>query len=496
MKVRLFVILIVFIVFAWSAQRWIDPDFGWHYRLGQIITTIGIPKTDPFSFTMPSYPFVDYEWFTNVLYFKTYELLGYQWLVTLHALAAITAPLLALSATKIKSKYLLIPLFLVLASFAGRFGVRPQVFSWLFMGLFIKIFYDEHNWNKLKWFFPPLMLVWANLHGSYPLAIGLAAILIILKSIKLKKIIHSDYLVLLAGIGATLINPYGIRNWHEVLNQMKLTGLYRQSVAEWQPALFTFDMGFFALFAFTLVLAWVNKKKVELWEVVLLVGGFLAGISSGRHAPLSVLLFSPLFIKYSFLLEQKIKKVPHGAKRLESFYTILAALVLITFVLQVWATNRTLSQFRETDFYPQKTVEFLRNYSKEPKRVFADYSIGGYLIWKLPNNKYFMDGRMPGFVYNEAPKGESNNAYLEYLAIMCGQASLSQGLDKYEVDLVIASKSTNSSVGNSLHQNVKELFFNAGLLYCKDNISILDEIKKLNWKQIYEDDKNTIFEST
>ena len=44
----------------------LDPDFGWHLRMGQIILQTGIPATDPFSYTMQSYPFVDHEWLTNI----------------------------------------------------------------------------------------------------------------------------------------------------------------------------------------------------------------------------------------------------------------------------------------------------------------------------------------------------------------------------------------------------------------------------------------------
>src|SRR5476651_104309 len=44
----------------------LDPDFGWHVRMGQIILSKGIPATDVFSYTMPSFPMVDHEWLTNV----------------------------------------------------------------------------------------------------------------------------------------------------------------------------------------------------------------------------------------------------------------------------------------------------------------------------------------------------------------------------------------------------------------------------------------------
>lgn len=481
------------LIFAWSASRWIDPDFGWHYRLGQIITFSGIPSNNPFSYTMPSYPFVDHEWFINVLYFKLYELAGYQTLGVLHALAAIAAPLLALS-TQAKSKYWFVPFVLVLTCFTLRFGIRPQVFSWFFMGVFVKIFYDQRRWDKLKWFFPPLMLIWANFHGGYPLAIGLATILIALRSYKAKRVVFSDFIVIVASTAATLVNPYGPHLWEEIINQMKLTRLYGATIGEWKPSLFTFDVGFFALYSFTFVLFWTNRKRLELWEVVIFIGGLTAGISSGCHTPFSVLLISPLFVKYFELLAQKAKKVYLGNKRIESFYSLLIVVGIVMFLFGSWSANRGFSKFREGEFYNDKAVRFLESYSREPKNIFADYSIGGYLIWKLPLNKYFVDGRMPGFVYDAAPEGESNNAYREYLDTICGNTELSDSLNKYRADVVIASKNTNKDDNNFINKKPAELLFNAGLLYCKNPVSIPNEMQKLDWKKIYEDDKDIIYE--
>src|SRR3990167_10696773 len=56
--------------------RTLDPDFGWHVRMGNYILANGIPQTDPLSYTMPNFPFIDHEWLTNVLMAVGYERLG------------------------------------------------------------------------------------------------------------------------------------------------------------------------------------------------------------------------------------------------------------------------------------------------------------------------------------------------------------------------------------------------------------------------------------
>src|SRR3972149_6328374 len=63
-------------VFLLRGVIWLDPDFGWHLRMGEIILREGIPKTDPFSYTMPSYPFVDQTWLIDVVMARLYPAIG------------------------------------------------------------------------------------------------------------------------------------------------------------------------------------------------------------------------------------------------------------------------------------------------------------------------------------------------------------------------------------------------------------------------------------
>jgi len=59
-------LLIIFVIFLIRGGVFLDPDFGWHLRVGEIIQESGFPKTDPLSFTMPTFGFVDHEWLTNI----------------------------------------------------------------------------------------------------------------------------------------------------------------------------------------------------------------------------------------------------------------------------------------------------------------------------------------------------------------------------------------------------------------------------------------------
>src|SRR5437870_1663221 len=87
----LFVVLISFSYFWLRGTLFLDPDFGWHVRMGNLILASGIPATDPFSYTMSSYPFGDHEWLTNIFLAKAMGGIGYIFLAALFAVIAVAA---------------------------------------------------------------------------------------------------------------------------------------------------------------------------------------------------------------------------------------------------------------------------------------------------------------------------------------------------------------------------------------------------------------------
>jgi hypothetical protein len=208
-KWRWVVVVLVWAVLVCLGTRYVDPDFGWHLRLGEIITKKGIPATDPFSYAMPSYHFVDYEWVTNVLLYLAYQKIGHTGLVIIYAAIMIISGLVVVP--KKLREYSDAPVVLFWSVALSIFGARPQVISWLFMALILRGIWDDEWGEKWMWGFPALMLVWVNLHGSYPLGVGFVGLWLGARWLVSRRWESKKWLVWGMGGLATLINPYGIR---------------------------------------------------------------------------------------------------------------------------------------------------------------------------------------------------------------------------------------------------------------------------------------------
>lgn len=234
-KIILFVSLLQ--LFFIRSLLFLDPDFGWHLRMGQFILTNGIPQTDPLSYTMSSFPFIDHEWLTNVILARLYPLIGFTGLAFLAAFAVVTALFLVIP--KKNSSWALIPLLLTAALILPFAGVRVQTITWLFMAFLLKIVLDESFWRRWRFLLPPLFLFWVNLHGGFAGGVGVLFLALAVKVWVDKSFWKEAFLFGILCLGATFINPYGPRIWEEIWRQGSDTSL-RFSIVEWAPIFFSF----------------------------------------------------------------------------------------------------------------------------------------------------------------------------------------------------------------------------------------------------------------
>ena len=71
-----FIIVLTYIGYR-KIALFLDPDFGWHMRNGQYILEHGIPRLDPFSYTMSSFHVIVHEWLSEVFLVLLYPRIGY-----------------------------------------------------------------------------------------------------------------------------------------------------------------------------------------------------------------------------------------------------------------------------------------------------------------------------------------------------------------------------------------------------------------------------------
>jgi len=474
--------LIIGVLVFLKAISFIDPDFGWHLATGNIILQSGFPKTDPFSYTMPSFPFVEHEWLVDIIFAKLYPVAGLPGISILCSLLFLSA--IWVSVSKLKEFK---PAFFIvgISSLASFFTNSPKVFSWLLFSLFILAVFNEKFWEKYWFAIPLIILLWTNLHGSFPEALIILLVIFICKSIREKRVWIKGLTAVFLSFLATLINPYGVKLWWIIWLTVS-DPLIKYRIAEWQPAYANLlGFSFLTLFLFTIsaVLIFRYWRRFKIEQIVLNLIFFVQAILAVRNITIWVLLDLPMLataINY-FLSDPRVKKT--GKVKLEIVSKGMLLLVGIIFVFQcISFAFRYSNLLKENLFYPKGAVSYLE-LNLPGGQIFSEYNWGGYLIWELPEKKVFVYGMMPSWTWRSGPLSESNNAMTDYFDTIAGKIPYQTVFNKYNIDTALLSVPKEQKPITTFAEKITHFF---GI---KETTNTTDplykELEKDGWKEAY-----------
>lgn len=396
---RLAFFLVLLMVALFLAYPTYDPDLGWHIAYGNYFwQNHKLLTSDIFSWTLPGYKWFSISWPFDLLVSRVYPLGGFLTLSLLGLGIILFTFFLLVKPFKL-SFFWLVMVSLVFTFFVQPLaspGFRVQLFELLFLAISITLIWSSEKQNsKAVYYFPLLMIVWVNMHGSFVLGLFIIASYILIKSFSFslsRKQIISINSVLLLSILVTLINPFGLDLFKQVLNYAP--SLRVSGVNEWQPESIFSDK-WLVMIIWTLVLlslVWQNRRKsFGLFQaVIVLVFGYLA-FHSRRMIPPYIIVSLPLV--FNFINEFKFKLSKNA--NLIALVIVLAAIINGLFnrlpSLNYLKTN--LLDYCETGLHcSPEAMSYVKN-NPLPKKSLTFYNWGGYLIWQT-KTKVFVDGRM------------------------------------------------------------------------------------------------------
>jgi hypothetical protein len=215
-----------------------DGDVSWHVAAGDWIMKHGrIPTTDPFSFTAAGQPWVATEWLSEVILASAFRAAGYAGLATIVAGAMIALNAIIFFYLERRTSPLLLftsvfAMNLVLAPFVMA---RPHVLAWPLLAAWtvLLLAYAEKGRPPPLWS-AALLLLWTNLHTSFPLAAPVGAAIALDSLIDAKwKTLREWLIFALVSLLCLLANANGIAG---ILQPFHISNLDMLSViGEWHP---------------------------------------------------------------------------------------------------------------------------------------------------------------------------------------------------------------------------------------------------------------------
>ena len=370
---------IVYLIYFIDSYSELDPDFGWHVKSGEQILNHGIPSHDIFTYTASDFPWIGHEWLNDSIVYILNNFGGY------FALSLVFAGLWTLSmkiATGRASGMLPIIASISTIPFSG-----VRTLTWTMLGVATLLWVLRDKSKKYLNYTPLLFLVWSNIHGSF--VIGFIIILYYALFSKSKKLL---FLLILSSI-ASLINPYGWKVYEEIFRTLTDTTL-RSNITEWG---FLRPNHIIILYPIVWLSGYIyfNNKG---WRrfVSLPVLLFVLSLNSNRMFPIFVLVSLFDFFEFSKKFAHDLPKQINKIAKL--IISVVGTIFLIVPICIYLNEIKNLKFDRESD-YPSRIASYL-NENPCHGNTFNHYDFGGYLIWKVPIQKVYIDGRMPSWSLN------------------------------------------------------------------------------------------------
>lgn len=451
-----------------------EPDICFLLASGKWIVEHGqLPATDPFSYSTIYHdqPYVIEKWLTEVIFFQLWKLTSPAGLLVFDAIIlTLTFTIMPYRFLKLNGvgglKALALAALSTFTSFC-HLAVRPEIFSFLIMAIYLEILMRLRDRNTT--FHLPsvialvvLMALWSNLHTLF--IVGLMILTLYCGCLVVERLLKfttakMDWTVpiaLVCSVPATLATPYGLTLWQYLPN---IFGPFNDTNNEMQsigPANFnSITLYPFFLLAIVATLIFFRKAFVkptrsgELFFKLLLPAGIAGGIKTIRTIPISDLFASAGMAQIlgsssnknlsvetetnsdlnspstRTTIDEKIDDLCQPMQPFWIFMTLAVASAGAYFMTLVIPPD--IPQGSAAFAPPLKAIEYIGK-NRPHGRMLNDPHFGNVLMWKLADAPpVFIDSR-----YNLY----GNNLLQDYWKMAENKPEAQQLLDKYSIDWI------------------------------------------------------------
>lgn len=406
---------------ALLADASITPDTFLCLALGRSLVHDGLPLVEHLTVMGDGKAWVDQQWLAHITLFGVEQGTGFIGLLLLRVIVSVvcTAGALVYAAHSGGSRWALIGgglLGIALTVFKAK--LRAQLFAEpLFVLTLWRLF--EHA-RRPSWRTPlmlaPVLVLWANLHGSVLLGLGLTALSLGLALLE-RRASAIDAALLLMAAAAVFASPYGL---HLATYYRQTLGnpLFRTYLAEWRSPEWHESSFLIVIGAATAGLLAVRYRALSAYERAVIAALLALSFYSVRYA---------LFLGYAlmFCLPLLLSSHDHGPAPLgfKGASLLAAAASALAVLFSVRGFDR-----RSEALWPRQTSQLVAALAGSSGAVFAEMRQADRLVWQSP--------ALAGRIAFDARFELLDAAQAQMISDVLAGRSLEQGLRKYGVFVV------------------------------------------------------------
>ena len=358
---------------------------------GREVVDHGLPHTEHITMLGEGRTWTDQQWLAQVVFYAAHELAGMRAVILLGialvlVALALTAATARTSGASSRSTFILG----FLAVLAGPWGwtLRAQTTALpLFAGtLWLLVDASRSGVRKRSLLVLPLLVVWANLHGSVVLGAMLTVLLGIMELIRRRRLAWLPALLVVFAPLCVLASPYGPKlvGYYDL---MLVDAPFADVLREWQWSRPDGTTALFWLLAVVGAALLASKRcrtRLTAYEIVILAVTFVGAVQAVRGVIWFALASAAIL---PIALDGRLTREDIAAPRVNRIISIAAlaglAMALLAFVV------RPDSWFVRD--WPEPQITAVRGATRDPGvRVWATDGTADWLLWRVPD----LRGRM------------------------------------------------------------------------------------------------------
>lgn len=362
-----------------------------------------MPRLDPFTYPAATHPWINLQWLGDLLAYGLYRRAGADGLVLLKSLAfgglglalyglgrraGAGAGAAGAAAT------------LALLASAERTMVRPEVVSFLFLAAVLGCVRLARDGSRAPLaLLPVLSVAWANVHSLAflaPLTVAMHALLTPRAEVRARRTLRIG-----AGLAALglLANPYGIAAWTFPLTLFERIrggqGAFGRILEFARPLDDPGDAPlrfFWAMLAATIASAALSGGRDRVRSLAGVVPFLLLALMARRNVPLLAIAAAPVLAVQ--LARAAARFRTPGAPLAAVAPPLLAAgLALAGASPWLLGLHRERGLGLQPGLFPETCTAAMES-PAAPDPLFNDIDFGGYVAWRAPERRTFVDGRL------------------------------------------------------------------------------------------------------
>jgi hypothetical protein len=444
-------------------------DVWGHLAYGRFISeTRALPTTEPLLPLLKGVPFIDSAWLSQLVGYQLVANFGNSAIRFLYA-ACITLScglLMARMQTRTRNPWMT---FVGLVAYLGLLWiqlaiVRPQLAGMVCCTALLCLMtgrrFPRWGWAAVI----GIMMVWANVHGSFPVGIAILGAFAVGRAVDILRrtnrfgavlkdeTFRRNVLLTQLAFAATLLNPYGLALWSDVVAFWKNPNL--ADLVEWEPLSLRMKQGQAAAVVglILVVLYRLTPRRVTATEVLLQIGLGGATLWTSRM----IVWWAPVAAYYLALHGNAAYHHWRGGRLIlepverRSMWTATAFGLFIVPALVTPFGGAVLHNRKgdaTTGLSGQTPVGAVEYLHKNPPRgqVFNTYELGDYLLWAGPKDMKVFFNSHAHLVPEEIWRG--------YLDVVNLSSGWKETLELYSVNTVVLDNTRRRDLARALKRD-------------------------------------------